>query len=171
MGQPQKKEDFVFRISRSFDTSRAKMWEAWTKPELFSLWFGPKGSTIIEASIDLRVGGGSKYGMEFAGQKMYGQWAYLEVKTPEKIVALVSFLDEKGNKIKHPMSPDWPMDIYSVVTFTEEGKNKVRIDVEWKAHTTATAAERKVFEEGMQGMNQGWSGTLDNLEEFFANRK
>lgn len=167
MAQAAKKENFEFKISRTFDVSRERMWKAWTDPEQVKQWFGPKGATMIYSKIDLRTGGASRYGMDFAGQKMYGQWAFQELKVPEKMVAIVSFLDEDGNIVAHPMSPTWPLKIWSIVTFSEVGKNKTRIDVTWSAYE-ASEDERKTFEEGASSMDQGWGGTFERLEEFFS---
>jgi uncharacterized protein YndB with AHSA1/START domain len=117
MALAKQKENFVFKISRTFDAKRERVWKAWTDPEQVKQWFGPKGAKMLYSKIDLRSGGASRYGMEFADNKMFGQWAFTEIKAPEKIVAIVSFLDEDGNIIAHPMSPTWPLKIYSVVTF------------------------------------------------------
>ncbi len=169
MGQAMKKENFVFNITRIYDVTRERMWKAWTDPAQFKQWFGPKGAEILSAQIDLRPGGASKYGMEFNGSKMYGQWAFQEIEAPEKMVAIVSFLDEKGNIIAHPMAPNWPLKILSVVTFTEVG-GKTRIDVAWSAYE-ASDVELQTFKEGAPGMNQGWGGTFERLEDYLAKEK
>ncbi len=166
MAKAQPRPDtFIFHIERTFNVSRERMWKAWTDPEQVKQWFGPKDAVILFNNIDLRPGGASSYGMEFGGQKMFGQWAYLEIKAPEKIVSIVSFLDEDGNIISHPMSPHWPKKVYSVVTFTEvDGKTNISVD--WSAYE-ASEIERKTFEEGADGMKQGWGGTFEQLETFF----
>jgi uncharacterized protein YndB with AHSA1/START domain len=170
MGQAMPKQNFVFKISRTFDAPRERVWKAWTDPEQVKQWFGPKGAKMLFNEIDLRPGGASRYGMEFAENKMFGQWVYKEIKAPEKIVAIVSFLDEDGNIIAHPMAPTWPLKVYSVVTFHDAGGGKTRIDVEWSAYE-ARDIERKTFEEGMAGMEQGWSGSFDQLAEYLASNK
>jgi hypothetical protein len=40
--------------------------------------------------------------------------------------------------------------------------------VRWTPHDSATELERKTFEDGRDGMRQGWTGTLDQLAEFLA---
>jgi uncharacterized protein YndB with AHSA1/START domain len=166
MGYALQKENFTFTTSRVFNAPRDRVWKAWTDPQQFQQWFGPKGANIIQASIDLRPGGASKYGMEFGGQTMYGQWAFQEIKAPEKLVAVVSFLDKNGKIIPHPMMPNWPLEILSIVTFKAEG-DKTRINVEWQAFN-ASDIERKTFEEGASGMDQGWGGTFERLEEYLG---
>ncbi len=162
----QQANDFVFVIERTFDAPRDRVWKAWTDPEQYKQWFGPKGCKMIYAKIDVRSGGASSYGMEFNGNMMYGQWAFLEIKAPEKIVAIVSFLDKDGNKTVHPMMPNWPRDIHSVVNFKDMG-GKTKITVEWTAYN-ATDIERETFEKGAPGMNQGWGGTFEQLDEFLS---
>ncbi|HYT42292.1 MAG TPA: SRPBCC domain-containing protein, partial [Methylomirabilota bacterium] len=44
-------------ITRIFDTSRERVWKAWTEPELMKRWWGPTGFTTPYCEIDLRVGG------------------------------------------------------------------------------------------------------------------
>ena len=46
-----------FVISRVFAASRERMWDAWTVPEQFAAWFGPKGVTTEVLHFDLRPGG------------------------------------------------------------------------------------------------------------------
>jgi uncharacterized protein YndB with AHSA1/START domain len=58
------------------------------------------------------------------------------------------------------------MQILSTVTFAEEGR-KTRVTVQWAA-LSATDVERRTFAEGQPSMQQGWTGTLDQLGEYLA---
>lgn len=168
MGMAQPKETpFVFVIERTFDAPRERVWKAWTEVEQLKQWFGPKGCTMPFCEVDLRPGGASRYSIEYNGLKIWGKWTYMEIKAPEKLVAIVSFTDESGEKIiEHPGSPGWPREILSTVTFSEKnGKTTVR--VKWTAHN-ATENERRIFEEGAPSMEQGWGGSFEQLEVFLA---
>jgi uncharacterized protein YndB with AHSA1/START domain len=44
-------------ITRVFDAPRELLFEAWTEPEHFVRWWGPKGYTTPYCTIDLRPGG------------------------------------------------------------------------------------------------------------------
>ncbi|HEX9808116.1 MAG TPA: SRPBCC domain-containing protein, partial [Alphaproteobacteria bacterium] len=44
-------------ITRVFDAPRELVWKAWTEPETFKQWWGPKGYTTPSCRIDFRVGG------------------------------------------------------------------------------------------------------------------
>ena len=44
-------------IERSFDAPMDLIWEMWTDPDHFKAWYGPDGTTIPGAKMDVRVGG------------------------------------------------------------------------------------------------------------------
>lgn len=56
-------------FSRVFSAPLARVWKAWTDPAEVVKWWGPKGVTIPECEIDLRVGGRIYIVME-AGEAM-----------------------------------------------------------------------------------------------------
>ena len=67
------------------------------------------------------------------------------------------------------MAPGWPAEMLTTVTFAEQGKGTL-ITVNWHP-INATDEERRLFDEGRASMNQGWSGTLDQLEAYLAKAK
>lgn len=72
-------------VKRTFDAPARIVFEAWTKPDLFKQWWGPKsmGIALLSCEMDVRVGGGYRLvfgsGMEFFGR-------YLEVTPPLRLV-------------------------------------------------------------------------------------
>ena len=46
-----------FSITRMFDAPRELVWQCFTDPAHMKEWWGPKGSTIVASTMDLRVGG------------------------------------------------------------------------------------------------------------------
>lgn len=56
------KKDLLFE--RTYTCPRARVWEAWTRPELIRQWWGPEKTFIPECDIDLRVGGEIRIVME-----------------------------------------------------------------------------------------------------------
>ncbi|HJT37792.1 MAG TPA: SRPBCC domain-containing protein, partial [Actinomycetota bacterium] len=50
-------DDTTILLEREFDAPRRLVWEAMTKPEYMSQWWGPRGTTLPVCEIDLRVGG------------------------------------------------------------------------------------------------------------------
>ncbi len=52
-------------IKRTFNAPRAKVFEAWTKPEQLKEWFSPNETYVVPVStVDLRVGGTYRIGMK-----------------------------------------------------------------------------------------------------------
>ena len=156
---------FEFVITRVFDAPRELMWKAWTEAERLKEWFGPKGFQIFSCALDLRQEGVFHYGMRMPdGGEMWGKWIFRKIKEPERLVFVGSFSDSRGNITRHPWNADWPLETLLTVTF-EEIEGKTAVTVKWVAFN-ATDVERRTFEDGRDSMRQGWTGTLDNLEEF-----
>ncbi|HEX5339997.1 MAG TPA: SRPBCC domain-containing protein [Gammaproteobacteria bacterium] len=154
-----------FVISRLFDAPRELMWKVWTETEHLKQWFGPKGVTMPSCSMSLRPGGVFHYCMRMPdGNEMWGKWIFREIVAPERIVVITSFSDAAGNLTRHPMNPDWPLEMLSTTLFSEQ-QGKTKITIHWAPHN-ATAAERKTFEDEKASMHQGWSGTFEQLERY-----
>jgi len=154
-----------FLISREFDAPRARVWQAWTEVERLREWMSPKGMTVIAAKLDLRAGGSYHYGMRMAdGREMWGKWLIREVKRPERLVFVNTFSDPQGGLTRHPFAPDWPAQMLSTITFAEKGKGTL-VTVQWQP-IEASAAELKTFDTGRASMNQGWTGTLEQLTDY-----
>jgi hypothetical protein len=64
------------------------------------------------------------------------------------------------------MSPHWPLELLSTVTFVAQG-DKTLLTIQWLP-LNATDIERKTFDEGHESMKNGWGGTLDRLTEHLA---
>jgi uncharacterized protein YndB with AHSA1/START domain len=152
-----------FEISRVFDAPRDRVWAAWTEPDRLKQWFAPKGFTSPHCTLDLRPGGLYHYCLRGAdGKDMWGKWVIREVVKPKKLVFVVSFSDPQGGITVHPMNPTWPREILSTVAFEAQG-GKTKVTVQWTPLDSSTDLERKTFEDGRDGMKQGWGGTLDHL--------
>jgi uncharacterized protein YndB with AHSA1/START domain len=161
----------AFVISRVFDAPRERVWQAWTQAEQLKQWWGPRGFKVHTCKVDLRPGGIFHYGMTAPdGSDMWGKFSYREIAAPKKLVFVVSFSDPKGGVTRHPMSPGWPLYIMSTVEFEDQGKGKTRVTVTWLPHE-ASDAERKVFADGRDSMNQGWGGTLDQFADYLKRVK
>ncbi|HEY2754524.1 MAG TPA: SRPBCC domain-containing protein [Pseudolabrys sp.] len=162
-------KDFV--ISRVFDAPRDFLWKAFTEPEHMRQWWGPKGFKVIAAKMDLRVGGTYLYGLESPdGKPMWGKFVYREITPPERLVFINSFSDENGGVTRHPMAPNWPLEMLSTFTFEEQPGGKTKFTVRWAPHNP-TEEETNVFEAGRDGMTQGWSGTMEQLAAYLATAK
>jgi uncharacterized protein YndB with AHSA1/START domain len=154
--------ELVLVITRVFDAPRDLVFKAWTDPEHFVRWWGPKGFTVPFCKIDLRPGGVMHFCMRSPeGQDIWNKGVFREVVEPERIVSTDSFSDEEGNLVQpahYGMSPDWPSETLVTVTFAEhDGKTKLTL----QQTVLESVAER-------HGARQGWTETLDCLAEYLA---
>jgi uncharacterized protein YndB with AHSA1/START domain len=160
-----KGQEFV--ISRTFDAPRDLVWKAFTEPERMQQWWGPKGCKVVASRMDLRPGGIYHYGMQMPdGHEMWGKFVYREIVPPERLVFVNSFADKDGNITRHPLSPTWPLELLSIFTFAEH-EGKTTLTIRWSP-LNASEVERKTFAEGHGSMQQGWTGTLDQLAAYLA---
>jgi uncharacterized protein YndB with AHSA1/START domain len=159
-------KDFV--ISRVLNAPRDLVWQSFTNPARMKQWWGPKGVKILKSDMDLRVGGTYHYGMQTPdGKIMWGKQVYREITPPEKLVLINSFSDEAAGLARHPLSPTWPIEMYSVFTFEEVDGGKTKFTVRWSPHN-ATEEEKKTFDASHASMTGGWSGTMGQLEAYLA---
>ncbi len=163
------KEKFV--INRSFDVSIKQMFEVWTKPEHFEKWLPPTGFSMKFMRAEIKPGGSSFYMMtDGQNNKMYGRTKYLEIRPHDRIVYAQQFCDEKENVTRHPMAPTWPETMLTTVTLAEEGPDRTRVTITWQPYETFTAAEVEIFSKSRSGMTQGWTGSLDKLEDYLEKK-
>lgn len=159
-------KDFV--LSRVFDAPRDLVWQAFTQPERMKEWWGPKGLTVVKSRMDLRPGGTYHYGMATPdGKIMWGKFSYREIAPPVRLVFVNSFSDEKGGLTRHPMNPNWPLELLTTFTFEDAANGKTRFTLRWQT-LNPTADEQKAFDAGHDSMTQGWGGTLDQLEAYLT---
>jgi len=157
--------DKPFVISRDFDAPRDLVWKSWTEPERLKHWWGPKGFVVHTCKVDLRPGGRFHYGMSAPdGSDMWGRFVYREIDPPRRLVFITSFSDPDGGLTRHPGHLHWPLQLLSTVTFREAG-NRTTVTVQWEAYE-ATELERKTFQDGMASMQQGWTGTFEQLDNY-----
>lgn len=157
-----------FEISRVFDAPRDLVWRCFTEPEHMKQWWGPKGVKVVKSEMDLRPGGTYHYAMQMPdGAVMWGKFTYREIVPPSKLVFINCFSDEHGGVTRHPMAPNWPLEMLSTFSFEALGNGKTRFTVRWAPYN-ATEEERKTFDAGHASMNQGWSGTMEQLEAYLA---
>ena len=159
--------DPTFSITRTFNAPRALVWKAYTDIDHLSRWWGPAGFIWLKGTLDLKPGGVFHYGMRSpTGQEMWGKFVYREIAAPEKIVFVNSFSDPDGNTIRAPFSPQWPLEILNTVLFGEKD-DKTTLAMTGMP-VNATEDERKMFESMRPSMDQGFKGTLDQLEAYLA---
>ena len=156
-----------FTLTRLFNAPREQLFAAWTTEEALKQWFAPKGFTIPIHRLNLRPGGQFHYCMRAPnGVEMWGKWTFKEVIPPERLVLVNTFSNKHGNPTRHPYVHDWPLELLSTMTLTgHHGQTLMELH---NIPIDPTPTERKTFESMQEGMTQGWTGTLDQLDEYLA---
>ncbi len=82
----ERKSEREMVVTRTFNGPARIVFEAWTKPELFTRWWAPKsmGMSLRSCEMDVRVGG--KYRLEFESDAMAFFGTYLEVTPHSRLV-------------------------------------------------------------------------------------
>jgi uncharacterized protein YndB with AHSA1/START domain len=157
-----------FVITRTFNAPRARVWDAWTKPELMVQWLGPKGTVGTTKSADVRPGGMLHWRMDAPnGSTMWGRAVYREVIEPSRLVYVQSFSDEQANITRAPFFDGrWPMEMLTTVVLEDDGA-ATRVTLTW-APINAEADERANFVSNIPSMHGGWGGSFDQLGRLLA---
>jgi len=161
--------DFV--ITRVFDASPDLLWKCFTEPERMKEWFGPKGSEVVAAKMDLRVGGtyhGAMRGPD--GKVMWAKFVYREIVPPQRLVWEHSFSDEAGGLARHPLSPTWPLRLLTTVTLQDAPGGKTTLTLTLSL-LDATPQEQSTFNAAHDGMRSGWGGSFERLDIYLASHK
>ncbi|MBB5856782.1 SRPBCC domain-containing protein [Amycolatopsis umgeniensis] len=129
-------------ITRVFDAPRELVFQAWTVPEQFANWMGPRGFTAYDVKMDLTEGGawqatiGNDEGIEHTSGG-----TYREISPPERLVFTFFWLS----------SPEETTLV--TVDFTDLGDKTEMTFHQGEFRTTESRDEHR----------PGWSETFENL--------
>src|SRR5215470_14503324 len=75
-------------VTRTVNGPARIVFEAWTRPELFTRWWVPKsaGMSLLSCELDVRVGGGYRLVFSMGGSTMEFFGKYLEVTPCSRLV-------------------------------------------------------------------------------------
>ncbi len=145
-------------VERVFDAPRELVWRAWTEPEHFMRWYGPKGFTVPTCEIDFRVGGRRLIGMRSpGGQDYWTAGVYVEIVPLERFVATETMADEHGNVVG--MGGDAPLEMTITVTLEDLGGGKTKLTLRHAGWTDDSMAA---------GASAAWNQAFDKLAEVLA---
>lgn len=141
-------------ITRVYDATVERVWDAWVIPEQVAEWWGPRGFTLTTYAKDVKAGGTWRYTMHGPDGKDYeNRTTFLEVVRHEKLVYDHGANDEHGPLFR------------VTVTFTEaDGKTTMRMQM---ALPTPEEAEKTRAFIKQAGGNATW----DRLAEFLEKRR
>jgi uncharacterized protein YndB with AHSA1/START domain len=138
-------------MTREFDAPRRLVFDAWTKAEHVSHWWGQKGSTLTVDALDLRVGGKWRFIEHAADGNDYAfRGEYREIVPPERLVYTFEFEGVPGHIV------------LTETTFEERDGKTMQTD-------RSTFASPEDLQGMMdQGMEQGAGESMDRLEAYLA---
>lgn len=148
-------EDNVLVVERVFDAPRELVWDAWTKPEHVSKWWGHAGVPLHACEIDLRVGGSYRYVMKGPDGTEYPTvGTYREIISRERLNYTMT-LDIVPFNEKHSFITD---------TFEpiDDGKTKLTMRTEYDSPETLQGWVAN-------GAKQGAIESMDRLAQHIAN--
>ncbi len=86
-GEPPAAEHRALVLSRLIAAPRAKVYRAWTEPELLTQWFAPQPWTTSHAELDVRPGGASLIAMRGPdGNEFANRGVFLDVVANRRLV-------------------------------------------------------------------------------------
>ncbi|HII92047.1 MAG TPA: SRPBCC family protein [Methanosarcina sp.] len=138
-------------ITREFDAPRELVFKAFTDPELYTQWLGPRGLTMTLETFEPRNGGSWRYIQKDAEGNEYAfHGVNHEVLSPERIIGTFEFegLPEKGHVI------------LETARFEELPGNRTKL-------TSQSVFLSVVDRDGMlqSGMEEGVNDSYNHLDE------
>jgi len=141
-------------ITRVFDAPRALVFKAWTDASELAQWWGPKGFTNPVCELDVRAGGAIRIHMRSPDGSVYPmKGEFREIVPPERLVFTNIAVDVAGKPIIEGLT---------TVTFIERG-GKTTMTLQTRGRAVVDYAVGY-----LQGMEMGWSGSIDKLEILLA---
>jgi uncharacterized protein YndB with AHSA1/START domain len=141
-------------ITRVFNAPRALVFKAWTDASELAQWWGPKGFTNPVCELDVRVGGAIRVHMRSPDGSVYPmKGEFHEIVPPERLVFTNIAVDAADKPIIEGLT---------TVTFIERG-GKTTMTLQTRGRAVVDYAVGY-----LQGMEMGWSGSIDKLEILLA---
>jgi uncharacterized protein YndB with AHSA1/START domain len=145
----ERRSELELVITRVFDAPVRLVFEAWTKPELFKLWWAPKSlpTPLLFCEMDVRTGGGYRitFGHD-ASDSMSFFGKYLEVSPPSRLV----WTNDEGGE-----------GAVTTVTFEEvEGRTRLVLQELYPS--------KEALDESFVGMEDAMPEQFEQLDELLA---
>jgi uncharacterized protein YndB with AHSA1/START domain len=151
MNDAGRPDPIFLRMERTFNAPREAVFNAWTSADVLRRWWRPGSdweTPIAEA--DTRVGGRLRIVMRSPdGEEIGGGGEYVEVTPPERLVFTWTWDGHEGHSGSQLIE----------VEFNEQEDGT----------TTVVVTNRGLRdEEDRRAHEEGWQGSLDNLERLLA---
>jgi len=144
-------------IKRKMDLTVDQVWKAWSNPETFKQWWGPREYSCPYCSIDFSIGGKYLAAMRNKeGKDIWSTGTYREIVPQQKIVYTDSFADSEGRVVDSGYydMPGMPLQLLVTVTVERSGDK-----------TNMTLKHEGIPEEMYEDCIKGWQSSFDKMEE------
>ena len=100
------------------------------------------------------------------GQTMWGRFIYQRISKPDFLEFVSSFSDENGGITRAPFSDEFPLEIFNRFEFSEQDDITT---ITLKGYPiNASEKEMQMYVAATAGMQQGFAGTFNQLEDYLA---
>ncbi len=149
---PAKRNPNAITITRVYNASVKRVWDAWVIPEQVAEWWGPRGFTITSHAKDVRTGGTWAYTMHGPdGTDYENTTAYLEVEPYVKMV-----YDHGGHADRPPL--------FRVTVTFEEHNDKTTMTMSMVLPSAEEAEKTRQFIAKANG-NSTWDRLAEYLDK------
>lgn len=150
---PTQTKSADLKLYREYDAPLSAVWDAWSKPEQITEWWGPRGFTTTTHSRDLKTGGTWKYTMHGPDKVDYENFTkYLEVENHKKLV-----YDHGGTETSNALFR------VTVLFSQENGKTQMDMTMTFPNAEAAETSARFI-------KKAGGDATWDRLAEFLEQK-
>ena len=147
-------QNFSLSLTRDYDATPEKVFQAWTDPVILMKWFGPKGVVCESAQIDLRVGGKYHFSLKLPDGKVSSHHGEYRVIDPPKKLVFTGILDGQGCEGSAGHFAE------TVVTIElQDMGGSTRLTLNHDFLPTEKSRDSHAF---------GWNGSFDRLTETLA---
>ena len=143
----------TLRITRIFDATRERVFDAWTRQDQFVQWICPPGVEVTTCEIDVRPGGAWRVGGHHdAGHVFASSGIYVEITRPERLVFT------------------WAHHVDGDFAKPRGHETVVRVELRALGDRTELTLIHGSFADapGRDNHNAGWTGSFDKLEAYLA---
>lgn len=141
----------TLHVSRIFDASPERVFDAWVKREQFVQWMCPPGVEVMNCEVDVRPGGAWRIGGRNADGAFALSGIYREVVRPERLVFTWAHHSEGG--------------------FAGKRGHETTVRIELRvvgAGTELTLVHGPFVDDpSLANHQRGWDGSFGKLEAFF----
>jgi len=128
-----------------------KVWRIWSDMSTWGDW-NPNVST-----------------MDWSGGFVSGSWGIMNTRAGQH--HKMQLLDVQSGRSFALETSVVPLTRFRFNCRIESAGGKTKVSVQWIPADSATEMERKTFDEGRDGMKQGWGGTMDQFAAYLGQAK